>query len=455
MNKTPGLTNGLIIAAPSSGSGKTVLTLGLLRHLSRIGTPVASLKAGPDYIDPAFHTAATDQPCYNLDPWAMRPALLNHTAALGAKAGGATTVICEGVMGLFDGAIMEQGSTADLAEITGWPVILIIDAAAQGASAGAVLRGFATHRPHFSPVAVVFNRVGGERHRDVLSKAAEAAAPNIKVLGFVPRQVDLQLPDRHLGLVQAREHHDLEDFLDTAADLVAENIDVDALLALAQPLKQSVSDKPEFIKPLGQRIAIADDEAFSFRYPLILEGWRAAGAELSFFSPLDDEAPGHDADAVYLPGGYPELHGYRLGTANVFMDGLKEAADKGTVIFGECGGYMVLGKGLIDADGERHVMAGLLPLETSFARRKLHLGYRQVELDAGASLGSGGVLGAPGQRFRGHEFHYASVINESPGAPLFKSSNAAGDDLGLAGLADGRVMGSFIHLIDRVADDDT
>ncbi|NQU58923.1 MAG: cobyrinate a,c-diamide synthase [Rhodospirillales bacterium] len=452
MTKAP---KGLIIAAPSSGSGKTVLTLGLLRYLSRAGKAVASAKAGPDYIDPAFHTAATGKPCYNLDPWAMRPAVLNHAASLGARDAEPATVICEGVMGLFDGAIMEQGSTADLAEITGWPVVLIIDAAAQGASAGAVLRGFATHRPGFSPQAVVFNRIGGERHREVLSKAAASAAPDIKVMGFVPRQSGLQLPDRHLGLVQAREHHDLEHFLDTAADLVAENIDVDGLLSLAQPLKQASGDKPGMIKPLGQRIAIADDEAFSFRYPLILEGWQAQGAELSFFSPLDDESPAEDADAVYLPGGYPELHGFRLSTAHIFMDGLKRAADRGAVVFGECGGYMVLGKGLIDAEGQRHVMAGLLPLETSFAQRKLHLGYREVELDAGAALGSGGVLGSPGQRFRGHEFHYASVINESPGAPLFKSRNAGGDDLGLAGLADGRVMGSFIHLIDRMESDDS
>jgi len=206
--------------------------------------------------------------------------------------------------------------------------------------------------------------------------------------------------------------------------------------------------------PLGQRIAIAQDEAFTFRYPLILEGWKAQGAELSFFSPLDDQPPPKDADAIYLPGGYPELHGYRLGSATRFMDGLKQAADKDTVVFGECGGYMVLGKGLIDADGQRHAMAGLLPLETSFAKRKLHLGYRSVQLDAGAALGSGRVLGAPGQRYRGHEFHYASVINESPGAPLFQAQDAAGNDLGLLGLADGKVMGSFIHLIDRVDDDD-
>ena len=451
MTNTTGPAKGLIIAAPSSGSGKTVLTLGLLRHLSVAGVPVASAKAGPDYIDPAFHAAATGKPCYNLDPWAMRPQMLNQAAALGADG---TTLICEGVMGLFDGAVMEQGSTADLAEITGWPVILIIDAAAQGASAGAILRGFATHRPGFSPTGVVFNRIGGPRHRDVLNEAAALAAPDIKVLGFVPRTAGLSLPDRHLGLVQAIEHENLDDFLDKAAQLVSENIDIDALMDLALPQKSLPGEKRHLLPPLGQRIAIASDEAFSFRYPLVLEGWKDQGAELSFFSPLEDKAPAEDADAIYLPGGYPELHGYRLASSNRFMEGLRKAADRNTVIFGECGGYMVLGKGLTDANGDRHVMSGLLPLETSFAKRKLHLGYREVELDAGAALGAGNVLGRPGQRFRGHEFHYATVTKESPGAPLFQTKDAAGNDLGLAGLADGRIMGSFIHLIDRMDDDD-
>ncbi|HJN25074.1 MAG TPA: cobyrinate a,c-diamide synthase [Rhodospirillales bacterium] len=451
MNVESGPVNGLVIAAPSSGSGKTVLTLGLLRHLARSGQPVRSAKAGPDYIDPAFHAAATGSPCYNLDLWSMRPSVLEHAASLGAKNG---TVICEGVMGLFDGTVMEAGSTADLAEQIGWPVVLIIDAAAQGASAGAVLRGFASHRPGFALAGVVFNRVGGERHRDVLREAAALAAPDVKILGFVPRAADLSLPDRHLGLVQAIEHNNLTRFLDAAADLVSANIDIEGLLDLAKPMRQR-GDKTNLpIPPLGQRIAIAEDEAFTFRYPLTLEGWKAQGAELSFFSPLNDEAPAPEADAVYLPGGYPELHGYRLGSATRFMDGVKKAAGKGVTVFGECGGYMVLGKGLTDKDGARHVMAGLLPLETSFAKRRLHLGYREVELDAGAALGSGKVLGNPGQRYRGHEFHYATVTNESPGAPLFKASNAAGDDLGLVGLADGRVMGSFIHMIDRMEYDD-
>ncbi|MHA1598632.1 MAG: cobyrinate a,c-diamide synthase [Alphaproteobacteria bacterium] len=444
---------GLIVAAPSSGSGKTVFTLGLLRHLSRAGVDVSSAKAGPDYIDPAFHAAATGKPCYNLDSWAMRPELLAETAA--GLSDGAGMVVCEGVMGLFDGATAEQGSTADLSEITGWPVVLLIDAGSQGASAAAVLRGFATHRPGLTLAGVVFNRTGGERHEAILRDAVARMDMEIPVLGCLPRRAGLSLPDRHLGLVQAVENSGLERFLDSAANLIAEFIDVDALRTLSMPLKGPAStdavSRP--LPPLGQRIAVAKDEAFSFRYSLTLEGWQAQGAEISFFSPLDDEAPSADADAVYLPGGYPELHGFRLATSNRFMDGLRTAADRGAMIYGECGGYMVLGKSLTDADGQRHAMAGLLGLETSFAERKLHLGYRDAVLDAGAALGSGNVLGGPGTRFRGHEFHYASVLKEGPGAPLFSCSDVAGSDLGLVGLSDGRVMGSFIHLIDHVADD--
>ena len=446
MKAPTGAVKGLIIAAPSSGSGKTVLTLGLLRYLSIIGKSITSAKAGPDYIDPAYHTAATGMPCYNLDLWAMRPSILYEVATLGSAD---AIVICEGVMGLFDGAIMEQASTADLAQVTGWPVVLIIDAAAQGASVGAVLRGFATHRPNFSPVGVIFNRVGGIRHKDILRKAAIRAAPDVKILGFVPRSTDLNLPDRHLGLIQAVEHADLEKFLDSAANLVEKNIDIDEFLSLARPLKLSggVSSSP--IAPLGQRIAIADDQAFSFRYTITLNGWKKEGAELNFFSPLLDQAPTVDVDAIYLPGGYPELHCHRLASSKNFMHGLRTAAERGATVYGECGGYMVLGKGLIDMEGKYHPMAGLLPLETSFAQRKLHLGYREVELDTEAVRGSGGILGSAGQRFRGHEFHYATIFDQKAGTPLFHSYDAAGSRLGPAGLAKGRVMGSFIHLIDR------
>lgn len=437
--------SGLIIAAPSSGSGKTLVTLGLLRHLRNLGIDVVSAKSGPDYIDPAFHEAATGRPSRNLDPWAMRERTLGDIA--GDMAANADDIICEGVMGLFDGASLSgdrfDGSTAALAEITGWPVILVIDASKQAASAAVVAKGFAEHRPFVDVIGVIFNKVGSDKHADILTRALEKIAPELKVFGTLPRTPELTLPSRHLGLVQAAEHPDLEKFLERAGTWVGEHLDITAIRRAMRswPVRPR-SDSPTIIPPLGQRIAVAQDDAFAFCYPAVLEGWRSAGSEIELFSPLANEAPSDAVDAIYLPGGYPELHGGRIASNWEFLDGLQRAADASKPIFGECGGYMVLGHGLTDADGRRHPMAGLLPLETSFATRRLHLGYRR------ATLAKAGPLGGARTRFRGHEFHFATVVEEGPGLPLFRIEDANGNDMGETGLADRRVVGSFIHLID-------
>jgi cobyrinic acid a,c-diamide synthase len=434
---------GLIIAAPSSGSGKTVLTLGLLHHLARQGRRVVSAKAGPDYIDPSFHAAATGGLCLNLDPWGMRRARLEALAARLEES--AELVLCEGVMGLFDGAgVAGEGSTADLAALTGWPVILVVDAGGQAGSAAALVRGFASHRTDVTLAGIIFNRVGGERHRAMLDEALRRALPDLPILGMVPRASALALPERHLGLVPACEHTALAAFLDAAADHVAAAVDVAALLRLARPSRlPRRATPPQPVPPLGQRIAVARDDAFLFLYPALLEDWRAAGAELAFFAPLADAAPDAAADAVFLPGGYPELHAGRLAANAAFRDGLSRAAGRGATIYGECGGYMTLGEALIDAAGTRHAMAGLLPLVTSFAERRLHLGYRRLALLADAPLGRAGAT------FRGHEFHYATIVAEDDAAPLFAAADADGATLGRVGLRRGAVMGSFLHLIDR------
>ena len=437
---------GLIIAAPASGSGKTSLTLGLLRFLARQGVAVASAKVGPDYIDPAFHAAASGRPCLNLDPWAMRPATLAQAVA--ALAEGTRLIVCEGVMGLFDGATAAFGSTADVAAALGWPVVLVVDVRAQAASAAAVVRGFATHRADVDVAGVIFNRVGSARHAAILGEACAQALPAMPILGAVPRLDGLRLPERHLGLVQAGEHPDLDAFLDRAADSIAHHVDTGSLIALARPGRSTferLSAAAGPIPVLGQTIAVAQDSAFAFAYPLTLQGWRAAGAEIVPFSPLADEAPAADADAVYLPGGYPELHAGLLAGNARFLTGLRAAAARGACVFGECGGYMVLGQGLIDADGSAHAMAGLLPLATSFAERRLQLGYRRATLLATTRLGAAATA------FRGHEFHYATVVSEGAGQPLFTIADAAGTKVGTAGRINGSVAGSFIHLIDREA----
>lgn len=430
---------GLIVAAPASGSGKTVVTLALLRAYRRAGVAVASAKAGPDYIDPAFHAAASGTDCVNLDCWGMRSETLNGLA--GSVGENAALVLCEGVMGLFDGAVDGTGSTADLAAQTGWPVILVLDVRGQAASAAAVYDGFARHRDGVDVVGAICNRVGGSGHERTLRDAFAALDRPPAFLGFLPRDPAFELPDRHLGLVQAREHSDLDEFLDRAADLVASRLDLLALRDCARAGCGSPG-RVSSIPPLGQRIAVAQDDAFAFVYPALLQGWQNAGASLSFFSPLADGVPADDADAVYLPGGYPELHAGRLAANARFCDGLAAAAARGAAVYGECGGYMVLGRGLIDGDGVRHTMTGLLHLETSFADRRLHLGYRRLETLTDTALG------AAGRRLRGHEFHYASLVQEGPGDPLFRATDARGENEAKCGLVSGTVAGSFIHLID-------
>ena len=439
------MANGLIIAAPASGSGKTVFTLGLLRALARRGAALASAKVGPDYIDPAFHAAASGRPCLNLDSWGMRPATI---AALAADLSRADLVVCEGVMGLFDGADLPPGqpcgSTADVAALTGWPVLLLVDVPGQAASVAALVGGFLRHRPEVPVAGVVFNRVGSPAHRAMITRAMQAAHPGLPLLGWLPHDPAMTLPERHLGLIQAREHNDLDARLDAAAALVAAHVDLEALTALARPCRLSVAETGAPLPPPGRRIAVAEDDAFAFAYPALLEGWRRAGAALARFSPLADQPPPSDADFIYLPGGYPELHAGRLAAAATFLEGLRRAAARDVPIFGECGGYMVLGRGLVDAAGQRHAMAGLLPVSTSFAQRRLHLGYRQARLAAATALGAAGAA------FRGHEFHYASIIEAETGAPpLFHLTDAAGRPLPPAGQVQGAVMGSFLHLLDR------
>jgi cobyrinic acid a,c-diamide synthase len=446
-----------VIAAPSSGSGKTTITLGLLRHFSGSNVAVSSFKVGPDYIDPGFHAAASGRPCLNIDSWAMRPEMVS--SLFGQAASDADIVIGEGVMGLFDGAHTApridgaqtapgtppgkpSGSTADTAALLNLPVILVVDAGAQAQSAAATVHGFATFRADVTVSGVIFNRVGSDRHARML---CDAAAPlGIPVLGCVPRAPDITVPDRHLGLVQASEMAALEVFLDAAADLVARHIDMAALKSILRGAGGTASGVPSLpISLLGQRIAVASDDAFRFAYPHVLDGWRAAGAEIMPFSPLADQAPDETCDAVYLPGGYPELQAAKLAANSVFLQGLRDAAARDAAIYGECGGYMVLGETLTDADGQSHRMAGLLPLETSFAQRKMHLGYRNAVLSADTPLGPVETV------YGAHEFHYASTTRLGDARPLFTVSDAAGNDLGPAGLQAGSVFGSFIHLIDR------
>jgi cobyrinic acid a,c-diamide synthase len=358
---------------------------------------------------------------------------------------GADLLVIEGVMGLFDGApgiSHRRGATGDLAAHFNLPVVLVIDVARQAQSAAALLRGFAAHDPAVRIAGVILNRVGSERHRALVDGAIAALA--IPVLGALPRDAALTLPERHLGLVQASENNNLAALIDRLADTAERYFDLDAIVACAAPLQPAaIATAAVPLLPPGQRVALASDRAFTFIYPHLIDAWRKAGAEILPFSPLADEPPPERADSCWLPGGYPELHADALANARKFSAGLRRFAQTRPV-HGECGGYMVLGESLEDETSRQHPMTGLLGHATSFAKPKLHLGYRSAQLLADGALGRGGAT------IRGHEFHYASLTSAGSDEPFAEVADSEGRAAEKTGGRRGRVTGAFFHAIAAV-----
>ena len=456
------MARGLILAAPSSGSGKTSLTFGLLAALRAEGTVAQGFKTGPDYIDPQFHRIAAGRPCPNLDPWAMRPQTVFDTLQHGSV--GADLCLIEGVMGLFDGVPEPVGtgdragatgtaevggnaSTASLAKSLDLPVVLIVDAKGQSQSVAALVRGFADFDPGLHLAGVILNRVGSDRHRALLSEALATHVPQVPVLGAVPRLPWLEWPGRHLGLTLPDELPDMPAQANRLAQLLPGCVDLEALQRAAGPLPDrprandrlptsALATDPGLLFPAGARVAIARDEAFSFVYP----HWLGSGeARVETFSPLANEAVPDGCDFIFLPGGYPELHAGRLATANVFLASLREHHARATPIYGECGGYMVLGQAMT-VNGTRHAMAGLLPVVTHYSDgASRRLGYRSITAPEDFWAGP---------RLKGHEFH-ASTAEELEPANLFSAWDSSDKNLGRQGHRNGNTLGSYLHIIDR------
>ena len=427
------MTPGLIVSAPASGTGKTTVMLGLLRCLAEDGVAVQPYKCGPDYIDPAFHRAACGRESFNLDSWAMPEGVL--AAQLGR---GGELALAEGSMGLFDGVASRgetgTGASADISALTGWPVVVVLDVSGAAQTVAALAMGMARFRADVPVAGVILNRVASPRHERLCRLGMETAG--LRVFGALPRRGDLTIPERHLGLVQAVEHPDLETAVARYAAFLRKHVDLAAIKTAAAG--GAVPGAPALPPPPGQRIALARDAAFSFTYPHLLDTWREQGAEVLPFSPLADEPP-PEADVCWLPGGYPELHAGQLAAASRFLAGLRDFSGP---VHGECGGYMVLGEALVDANGTRHRMAGLLGLVTSYEKRRMHLGYRLAELAAP-------IPGhAAGTRLRGHEFHYSTILSQ-PDEPLARVTDADGGDVAETGSRRGRVSGTFFHLIAR------
>jgi len=433
----------LLLAAPNSGAGKTMSVSALARAFVSRGLRVRTAKSGPDYIDPRFHAAASGSPSLNLDTWAMPSALV--AALLEDARRDADLVLLESAMGLFDGAPLDDGaagSAADLAARHRIPVVVLLDVSSQFQTAAAVVRGLATHDPAVRVVGVILNRVASPRHADPIARAISKLG--IPVLGAIPTRSDLGLPSRHLGLVQAEEHEKLDAWLDQVAELVEAHVDLDALLELArvcaEPPPAGIASDFASVPAPGARVALASDAAFSFIYPHLMRSWERAGVQVVPFSPLADQPPPPECDACWLPGGYPELHAARLARASRFQSGLRSFATQHPV-HGECGGYMVLGRQLIDAEGNAHPMLGLLGHSTSFAERRLHIGYREAHWRAPAPRGFGAST------MRGHEFHYAVVTDPGSDTPCADLFDARGTALGPAGGRRGNVTGTFFHSI--------
>ena len=377
----------LLFAAPASGSGKTSLVAALARLHTRQGRRVKVFKCGPDFLDPQIHAVASGQPCDNLDLWICGEDDIRARLARAAQEN--DLILVEGVMGLFDG----QPSSADIAERFGIPALTVIDARAMAQTFGALVYGLANYRAGLPFYGVLANRVGSSRHAEML----KASMPEtVRWCGALPRQEAAALPSRHLGLLPAAEIADLSARIDTLADALAETPLAELPPALpfaiptAAPLPQRLA---------GRKIAVARDAAFCFIYPANLALLSDLGAEIVFFSPLAGE-PLPACDALWLPGGYPELHGQRLSAQRDLIAQLTEHVEAGKPLLAECGGMMFLFEQLIDLDGQAHPMAGLLPGRTVMGKRLAALGSQQVALPEGA--------------LRGHAFHHSRCETDLP-----------------------------------------
>ena len=448
----------IVVAAASSGAGKTSFTLGLLGALRARGLEAGAFKAGPDYIDTQLHAAVLGRPSRNLDIRLMGSGAV--LACLARNGRGKALAVIEGVMGLFDGSAL-GASTADLAVLTESPVLLLVDASASAESAGAVALGFASYRRDVKVAAVILNRITGEEHFEA-AKAAVGAATGLPVLGYLPSDPDLALPERHLGLVEPDDSPDFGRAAAALAAAVEAHVDLDALLAIAGSAPGLPAAAGEACCPSGaatddaagadplnaaerpRRVAVARDPAFSFYYEDNFDAMCESGLEPVFFSPLADNALPSGISGLYLGGGYPELHASALGRNAAMRDSIRRAAAAGLPVFSECGGYLYLLESLEDLDGAAHPGCCILPGRARMGRKLAALGYRE-----GRTLRDT-VLGPAGTELSGHVFHYSRVEGAvgvlSLGLPAAAGSGKPACAPEADGSARGLVFGSYLHL---------
>jgi cobyrinic acid a,c-diamide synthase len=438
-NRGSGMTaRGFVIAGTQSGVGKTTVATGVIAALVRGGHRVQPFKAGPDYIDPTYHTRAAGHPSRNLDSWMLPHDALRELFTRACAA--ADIAVVEGVMGLFDGRSGEDevGSTAQIAKLLGLPVILVLDAGKMARSAAAMVLGYQSFDPGLQLGGVILNNVASDSHYAMCKMPIEAVT-GIPVLGCVPRRPGLKLPERHLGLIPTVEGPAADAYFDELATLIAREIDLDTLTRLARPIPDACSTGlfPNEPQAVQARIAIAADRAFSFYYQDTLDLLEAWGAELAPFSPLEDAALPPGTDGVYLGGGFPEMYAAELAENAAMRAAIRDAAAHGVPVYAECGGLMYLGESLDDFDGASHAMAGVLPVRSGMTRSKLTLGYRT------ATARKDTPLLRAGETVRGHEFHWSTLDEAS-------STKDGAYDLAetgkIEGFSRGAVLASYVHL---------
>lgn len=436
---------GLIISGTASGTGKTLITAALIKALRQRGHTIIPAKCGPDFLDPGFLEYAAGHIAINLDTWAMREGWMKALTCLGPPH---ASILVEGVMGFYDGMNGSVASTAELAQALGWPVVIIADAQGRSATMAAELHGLISVASKTTPTwaGVIFNGVASPRHQALIEDAMARFCPQLSILGSLPRQPSCTLPSRHLGLIQASEIPALDTIINTMAELCAQHCDLKQLeqhLQRASPINHALQP-PNIPLPSGTTVALARDAAFSFLYEAPWRIFEHHGGRVLHFSPLNNEPPPSEADGVFLPGGYPELYGETLAKAQTFRNAIRRMAADGRWIYGECGGYMVLGEALRDHQNRTWPMLGLLPHTSAMTQRFQALGYRQIQLQSAHPL-----LGPTGTRWRGHAFHYATMHPRASVPPLFHCADGEGNPLDESGSLHKNIAGSFVHLIDQ------
>lgn len=433
----------LVVAGTGSGVGKTTVAIGLMAAYRSRELAVQGFKCGPDYIDPTYHAAVTGRVSRNLDSWMCGEDAVRDIFARGCR--GADLAVIEGVMGMFDGRdpSSDAGSTADIARLTDAPVLLVIDCGGMARSAAAVVRGYQTFSPEARLCGVIANRVGSAGHYALVKQAVEQSC-GLPVFGYLERDAQMEMPERHLGLVPSIERGELQPFFELLAERVERCIDLDSLFAslpnmpIAAPGKRLASPEASSAAARDVRIAVAKDEAFHFYYPENLELLEREGAEIVYFSPLRGETVPSQVHGLYLGGGFPEMHARALSEQAAVAESVREAVERGMPTLAECGGYMYLAESIETTDGVRYPMVGLLPGEVKMHDKLAALGYRDI---AGKP---GNFLLGPDDRARGHEFHYSSITyrQSPPSAYFVEGSRGSRED----GYVRDRLAAGYTHL---------